>query len=193
MISDTVYNTLSATPFIHPINPGPQPIIPTGTTGPQIATITRNHTETHQIWNEYLATDKDLKQQVLAAINETYYHTLCDRITGFANVTTRQLIEHLYKTYGNITPADLTENDECMKAAYELLQPIEVLFDQIKDAVDLADAANAAYTIAQIIAIIYNSVFQTGLKIFTCIHHHSETTGIQIGKDLIGVGHENGV
>jgi hypothetical protein len=93
-------------------------------------------------------------------------------------VTTRQLIEHLYNTHGNITPADLIENnitpadlienDERMKTAYNPSQPIEVLFNQIKDAVDLADAANTAYTIPQIIAIAYNSVFQTGLFADAC-------------------------
>jgi hypothetical protein len=31
-----------------------------------------------------------------------------------------------------------------MKNAYDMSQPIEVLFDQIEDAVDLADAANTA-------------------------------------------------
>lgn len=88
-------------------------------------------------------------------------------------MTTGQLIEHLYSTYryGNVTPADLIENDERMKSSYDPSQPIEVLFDQIEDAVDLANAANAAnaaYTIPQIVEIAYNSVFLTGLFADAC-------------------------
>ncbi len=47
-------------------------------------------------------------------------------------------------------------------------QLIMVLFDQIEDAVELADAANAAYTTPQIIAIAYNCLFQTGLYADAC-------------------------
>jgi hypothetical protein len=120
-VSDTVYSTLSAIPFIRPVNPGSQPVIPNNSTGNQTAAIKRNHTKAHQIWKEYLT---NLKQQILAAVNKTYYRTLRNCITGFANVTTRQLIVHPYTTYGNITPADLIENDERMKAAYDPSQPM---------------------------------------------------------------------
>jgi hypothetical protein len=102
-VSNTVYNTLSAIPFIHPVNPGSQPVIPNNSTGNQIAAITRDHTEARRIWKEHLTTDKNLKQQILAAVNKTYYQTLRNHITAFANITTRQLIVHLYTTYGNIT------------------------------------------------------------------------------------------
>jgi hypothetical protein len=88
--AEAVYNTLSDTPFIQPVNPGPQPVIPANATGPQISAITRSHTESHRTWKEYMATDKRLKQQLLAAVNETYYRTLRNRITGFANTTTSQ-------------------------------------------------------------------------------------------------------
>jgi hypothetical protein len=167
-VSVAVYNTQSAIAFVAPTNPGPQPNIPNGLTGNQIAAATRTHTENHRLWKEYLATDKALKQQLLATVHETYYRTLRNRITGFANTTTRQLLEHLYRTYGNITPADLIENDTRMKTSYDPSQPIEVLYDQIEDAVELADAANAGYTTAQIIAIAYNCLFQTGLYAEAC-------------------------
>ncbi len=81
----------------------------------------------------------------------------------------RQIILHLYKTHGNITAADITDNNaNIMKAAYDPSQPIKVLYNQIDDGVELADAANAAYTTAQIIAIAYNGLFQTGLYMDAC-------------------------
>jgi hypothetical protein len=183
-VSVAVYNTLSATAFVEPANPGPQPIIAAGATGPQIAAQTRAHTENHRLWKEYLATDKALKQQILAAIHETYYRTLRNRITGFATISTRQLIEHLYRTYGNITPADLIENDERMKTTYDPSQPIEVLFDQIEDAVELADATSAAYTTPQIIAIAYNCLFQTGLYTEACRDWRRQAVGYKTWPQL---------
>ena len=167
-ISLEVYNTLSAVPFVPPVNPGAQPDIPAGATGSQIAAITREHNENHCIWREYLVTNKALKQQLLAAVNATYYRTLRNRITGFATITTRQLLEHLYRTYGNITPADLIDNDARMKSTYDPSMPIEVLFNQIEDAVELADAAKAAYTVPQVVNIAYNCIFQTGLFTNAC-------------------------
>jgi hypothetical protein len=50
-----------------------------------------------------------------------------------------------------------------MKTHYDPSQPIEAFIDQIEDAVALADAANAPYTTAQIIAIPYNLIFTAGM------------------------------
>jgi hypothetical protein len=167
-VSPDVYNTLSDTPFIVPVNPGAQPIIPDAATAAMIAALTRTHTENIRIWREYLATDKGLKQQLIHAVDEMYYKTLRNRITGYASVTTRNILEHLYLTYGHISPADLADNDATMKSAYDPSQPIEVLFDQIEEALDLAAAANAAYTPQQIVAYAYNLVFQTGVFADAC-------------------------
>jgi hypothetical protein len=76
-------------------------------------------------------------------------------ITGYATITTRHIITHLYATYGNITPADLAHNDTRLKAPFDPSQPIEILFDQIEDAVDLAAAARAEYTQDQIVAYAF--------------------------------------
>jgi regulator of replication initiation timing len=167
-INPAVFNTLSAVAFVVPVNPGAQPVIPAGATNHQINAIQNQHKENHRIWKEYLATDKALKQMLLAAVNEMYYRSLRNRITGYANVSTLAILTHLYTTYGNINPTDLIENDSRMKKSYDPSQPIETLFDQYEDAIDFAAAANAAYTPAQIIAYAYNTVFQTGLFADAC-------------------------
>jgi hypothetical protein len=120
------------------------------------------------MWKEYLSTDKALKQQLLAAIDDIYYRSLRNRITGYANVTTLTILRHLYDTYGNISPTDLIDNDTRMKAPYDPSQPIELLFDQFDDAIELAAAANGAYTGPQIVAYAYNTILQTGLFTDAC-------------------------
>ena len=95
-----LYQNLAATVFISPTNPGPTPIIPTGATGPQIAWLEEEHTEATRSWKEYMATDKALKQQLLSAFDDMYYHSLRNIHTGYARVTTRQILDHLYVGYG---------------------------------------------------------------------------------------------
>jgi hypothetical protein len=167
-ITEEVYNTLSAEPFVPPENPGTQPDLPGNASNNQIAEFVAEHKENQRIWREFMATDKALKQQLLATVNEMYYKALRNRITGYASITTLQLLTHLYAVYGNITPSDLADNDAQLKSPYDPAQPIETLFDQVEDAVDLAAAAQAPYTIAQIVAYAYNNVFQTGLFADAC-------------------------
>jgi hypothetical protein len=55
-----------------------------------------------------------------------------------------------------------------MKQAYNSSQPIEVLFAQMEDDLDLAAVAQAAYTPKQIVAYTYNIMFQTGVFADAC-------------------------
>jgi hypothetical protein len=52
-----------------------------------------------------------LKQQLINSVGNIYIHTLPDCHTGFANVSTQELMERLLRAYGNSTPTDLAEND----------------------------------------------------------------------------------
>src|SRR5687768_2732694 len=112
---DKVYNTFSAVPFVPPVNPGPQPIIPNAATGPQILALTKAFNKNCRIWREYSAPDKALKQQLLSTVQDMYYKTLRHRVTRCANVPTKAIIMHLYSTYGQITPSDLADNDIRLK------------------------------------------------------------------------------
>jgi hypothetical protein len=55
-----------------------------------------------------------------------------------------------------------------MRSTYDANQPIEAFINQIEDAISLAAAANAPYTAAQIVAIVYNIIFSTGMFLETC-------------------------
>jgi hypothetical protein len=98
-ISAAVYNTLSNELFEVPTNPGPNPIVqPTGTEH-QIKEAYRVHSENTRIWREFQATDKLLKQLLLGAVNNIYTRALKHHVTSYANVSTCQLIVHLYTKY----------------------------------------------------------------------------------------------
>ena len=56
-----VYATLSTTTFVPPVNPGPEPSIPTGSTGAAIADLRYQYTKATKIFTEYENTDKALR------------------------------------------------------------------------------------------------------------------------------------
>jgi hypothetical protein len=162
-----------------PLNPGPAATIPDALTGAQIANIRQDHDEMKALFVEYYATDKALKQQIIGAVDKLYLRTLNHRITGFANVTTRQMLVHLYTTFGRLTPADVQNNDAAMKQPYNPNAPMEPLFHQIEEPIDVADAAGAAYTPSQIVAISYNLIVATGMFPEACREWRRRVTNTQ--------------
>jgi hypothetical protein len=159
-VSTAIYITISNELFDVPTNLGPNPIVqPTGTEH-QIKEAYRVHSENTRIWREFQATDKSLKQLLLGAVRDIYTSALKHRVTGYANVSTRRLMEHLYSKYGNITAGDLEANEQRMKTPFAPNKPIEALYTQLESAIDLADAAGTPYSVNQLVTTAYNLVFK---------------------------------
>jgi hypothetical protein len=47
-----------------------------------------------------------------------YLDILNDYIVGFANITAREMLDHIFMTYGNITAVDLENNFKQMHRAW---------------------------------------------------------------------------
>jgi hypothetical protein len=52
-------------------------------------------------------------------------------MVGYANISSRDMLDHHFETYGNITAVDLEINFEHMRRAWDPQQPVETLFKQI--------------------------------------------------------------
>lgn len=167
-VSPAVYATLSADPFVVPPNPGPTGTVPAHATAPQITETHRAHQELLRIWRKANNVDMAIKHQLIAAVEPMFLRAIMHRHTGFASVTTRALIVHLMTSYGQITPTELAANDIRYRAAYDPSQPIELLFGQIEDAMDYADAGGSPYSAAQVITNAYALVFNTGMMPESC-------------------------
>ena len=61
---------------------------------------------------------------------ELYYKTLNHAHTGYANITLRQLLDHLVTTYAAIDQFDMEKNQGKMTARYDPNAPIETLFEK---------------------------------------------------------------
>jgi hypothetical protein len=167
-VSAAVYNTLSATPFLAPVNPGAAPVIPANSSGPQIADLRFTFNTATALFKDYDLADKALKQLLLGAVDDMFVRSLQTKYIGYLNVTTRQLLDHLYAQYARISAADLQDNDVALKTAYDPNLPIETLFDQVENAVDFAAAGNTPYSPAQVVAIAYQLIFATGVFLDDC-------------------------
>ena len=128
-VTSEVYTLHSDQPFEPPANPGPTPEYPDNPMQHQIQLATQAHATSLKAWEEYKATDKALKQQLLSAISEQFYKALRNRIVGYTNITTLQILTHLCTTCGKITANDLMKNDTKIKQNYNSTQPFEDLID----------------------------------------------------------------
>ena len=97
-----------------------------------------------------------------------YYRGLRNRYTGYGQTSTRDLLVHLFTTYGEIGPDDLEENEKRMKEPYDATDAVEVLFDQIEDAVKFADNAAQLYTDLQVLRVAFNLMLDTGQFTRSC-------------------------
>ena len=81
-LSPAVYSTLSATTFVVPVNPGADPLIPTGSTAPQKSDLRYAFTSAKKLFTEYNCTDKVLRQQLLSSVDEMFVRYLRHKYIG---------------------------------------------------------------------------------------------------------------
>jgi hypothetical protein len=62
-----------------------------------------------------------------------YLDIFNEDMVGLANITAREMCDHLFLIYGNITPVGLENNFEQMRKAWDPQQLVETLFKQIQD------------------------------------------------------------
>ena len=108
------------------------------------------------------------KKVIQDSIDGMYLEGITDRNVGLANITIREILEFLFQNYGNITQYNIEDNDKKLKEKWDANSPIEMLFDQIKDAQDFAAAAGQPYTNNQLLTTAYNLIYATGLFFDDC-------------------------
>ena len=160
-VSPHVYLSINGAAFTPPTQPPPF-TLPANASNAKAATMGEQHKLAKSHYQLYTKTDAALKQILLAAVSPVYLLKLKHHITGYARTTARELVSHLYLTYGRITTAALLENNKCMHTPYDPTCPIEFLFRQVSDARDFADAGEPPYTDTQLVNITYQLLFNTG-------------------------------
>jgi hypothetical protein len=80
----------------------------------------------HPIWEEdvhtyctYNSVQQVLKKQIISVFEPMYLDVSNDNMVGSANISARDILNHLFGTYGNITAVDLEINFEHMCRAWD--------------------------------------------------------------------------
>ena len=167
-VTDEIYNTLLDVPFIESTNPGIVPTFPQHASTCLQMEIRQDFDENRRVFNQVNNTDKTLKQLLISAVDNMFIKVLKNPISGYSNVTTKQVLNHLNDCYGQLTPHDLKINDNEMNQPYNTTPLIEYLYKQIGQARDVAISTNAPYNEAQILNVAYNLVFNTHVFLEIC-------------------------
>ena len=77
-----VYAIISTITFVPPVNPVPEPSIPTGATSTAIANLRYRHTEATKIFTKYENTDKALRPLLLASTDKLYVQSIRHKYIG---------------------------------------------------------------------------------------------------------------
>ena len=119
--------------------------------------------------------DRDLRQQLLGAIEDTFLQVKHKPHRGYSGSSTLDLLTHLYETYAVISNADWLANDKRFREAYSPNAPIEVYWRQIDDAVAYTNAGSTPYSSKQVVDNVYQLVFNTGIFVADCREWNKRT------------------
>jgi hypothetical protein len=127
------------------------------------------------VWEEDVQTyrtctsvQQALKKQIIGVFEPMYLEILNDNMVGYANISARDMLDHLFETYGNITSVDLEINFEHMRRAWDPQQPVDTLFKQIQDCADYSEAGGVPIGPSQQINVGYAKIFATGQFMSAC-------------------------
>jgi hypothetical protein len=147
--------------------PGRAPATTDGTAA-QISAARHIWEEDVQTYRTCTSVQQALKKQIISVFEPIYLDILNVNMVGYANISARDMLDHLFETYGNITAVDLEINFEHMRRAWDPQQPVETLFKHIQDCSDYSEAGGVLIGHPQQINAAYAKIFATGHFMSAC-------------------------
>jgi hypothetical protein len=120
IISDAYYAviappTAEAPPFwVTPNAPGRAPATTDGTAA-RISTARQLLEEDVQTYRTYTSVQQALKKKMISVLEPIYLYILNENMVGYANISSRDMLYHLFDTYCQIIAVDLEINFEHMR------------------------------------------------------------------------------
>ena len=171
VMSNTAYEALpNALPYVKPRFPGPFSLPNDDVTQAQIALRKSEWEEQVRIWREVEAIERALIQQIVAAVDAKYLKALRNPVTTKITQDIKAILNHLFNIYGKLPPA--TINNMKRKVEDYVLDPtdpIDLLFVEIDDLVDILQLQDNALSQKQILDMDYiiierSKVFKKDLR-----------------------------
>jgi hypothetical protein len=109
-----------------------------------------------------------LKKQIIIVFEPLYLDVLHDNMAGFSNISSRDMLDHLFGTYGNITTVDIEINFEHMRRARDFKQPVYSLLKQIQDCSDYSETGGVLIGDPKQVNVGCAKIFSTGHFMSAC-------------------------
>jgi hypothetical protein len=168
-----------------PQAPGRAPANTDGTSA-QISASRHIWEEDVQTYRMCTSVQQALKKQIISVFEPMYLNILNNNMVGYANISARDMLDHLFETYSNITAVDLETNFEHRRRAWDPQQPVEPLFKQIQDCADYSESGGVLIGHPQQINVGYAKIFATGHFMSAC-HLWNKKHAIEKNLDTIQI------
>jgi hypothetical protein len=181
IISEAAYAMISTTTneeptlWVTPNAPGRAPATTDGTSA-QISAARHQWEEDVQTYRTCTSVQQALKKQIISVFEPMCLDILNDNMVGYANISARGMLDHLFETYGNITVVDLEINFENMRRAWDPQQQVETLFKQIQDCADYSEDGGVIIGHPQQINVGYENIFATCHFMSSCRQWNEKPT-----------------
>jgi hypothetical protein len=149
-----------------------------------------NSSPNQRIWEEDVQTyrtctsiQQALKKQIISVFEPMYLDILNDNMVGYTNISARDMLDHLFEAYGDITAFDLKINFEHMRRAWDPQQPVETLFKHIQDCANYYEAGGFVIRHPQQINIGYAKKLATGHFMSACRRWNEKPTAEKLGPN----------
>ena len=143
-------------PYERPDNPGRLELVEAGLTQYQIAQARDEHGEATRLFREVNGVERTIIQQIVTAVEPKYLRALRTPGTNKLNHTVPQIFDHLFDTYGDVTPSELRDLTQRVEAlSLPLSEPVDTIFSEIDDLASIAEIAGAPMTATQKINMAY--------------------------------------
>jgi hypothetical protein len=112
IMTDGEYFALAMDVFTAPENPGATPVHANNATAAQITEANQAHKETRRVYRTYNSVDQVFKKLIIYAYEDQFINVLSDKVAGYTNRTSLDLLTHLLIPYAVIALAELTHSYE---------------------------------------------------------------------------------
>jgi hypothetical protein len=165
IISDAAYSMIAPTTdacptlWTSPQAPGRAPSN-TDRTAAQVSACHIWEEDVHTYWT-CTSVQWALKKQIISVFEPVYLEIFNDNMLRYANISARDMLDHLFETYGKITAVGLEINFEHMPRDWDPQQPVESLIKQIQECADYSEAGGVLIGHPQQINVGYSKILAT--------------------------------
>jgi hypothetical protein len=113
IVSDAAYAIIAPTcedgpiMWTNPATPGPEAAVLDQVTAGKLSASRHYWEESVITFCMFNMVQQELQKQIITVFEPMYLDIFKDNMVGFANITSREMLDHLFLTYGNITAVDL--------------------------------------------------------------------------------------